>query len=89
MQVLKSWYHGLMLLCVNLSNLVPKGYQCKLFEVGPRAFYGAMGIFVEGCRNRKKITIFPEKMKSKMFHYLKNHDNDGIALRYGLVITVK
>ena len=54
MQVLKSWYHGLMLLCVNLSNLVPKGYQCKLFEVGPRAFYGAMGTFVEGCQNRKK-----------------------------------
>ena len=28
-------------------------------------------------------------MKNKMFYYLKNHDNDGIALRYSLVITVQ
>ena len=78
-----------MFLCVNLSNLVPKGYQCELFGVGHRAFCGAMGTFVEGCQNRKKITIFQGKMKSKMFYYLKNHDGDGIALRYGSVITVQ
>ena len=89
MQVLKSWYHGFMLLFVNLSNLVTKGYQCGIFEVGHRAFYGAMGTIVEGCQTRKKITISQDKMKSKIFYYLKNHDNDGIALRYGLVITVK
>ena len=48
-----------------------------------------MGTFVEGCQDRKKLTIFQEKMKSKMFYYMKNHDNDGIALRYGLVVTVQ
>ena len=33
--------------------------------------------------------IFQKKMKNKMFYYLKNHDNEGIALRYSLVITVQ
>ena len=28
-------------------------------------------------------------MKSKIFYYLKNHDIYGIALRYGLVVTVQ
>ena len=28
-------------------------------------------------------------MNNKKFHYLKNHDSDGNALRYGLVITVQ
>ena len=54
MEGLKSWYYGLVFLFVNLGLLVPKGYQRELFEVGHRAFYGAMGIFVEGCQNRKK-----------------------------------
>ena len=77
-----------MFLFVNLGPLVPKGYQREFLEVGHCAFYSAMGTFVEGCQNRKKITTFQKKMKNKMF-YLKNHDNDGIALRYGLVITVQ
>ena len=60
MKVLKSWYHGLVFLFVNLGPLVPKGYQRELFEVGHRAFYGAMGTFVEGCQNRKN-NDFSEK----------------------------
>ena len=53
-------YHGLVFLFVNLGNLVPKRHQCELFEVGHRAFYGAMGTFVEGCQNRKN-NDFSEK----------------------------
>ena len=54
MKVLKSWYHGVVFLFVNLGPLVPKGYQRELFEVGHRAFYGAMGTFVEGIKTVKK-----------------------------------
>ena len=54
MKVLKNWYHGLVFLFVNLGPLVPKGHQREIFGVGHRAFYAAMGTFVEGCQNRKK-----------------------------------
>ena len=42
----------------------------NFFEVGHRAFYGAMGTLVEGCQNRK-TNDFSEKNKNKMFYYLK------------------
>ena len=53
MKMLNNCFHGLVFLFVNLGNLVPKRHQCELFEIGDRAFYGAMGTFVEGCQNRK------------------------------------
>ena len=60
MKVLKTWYHGLVFLFVNLGPLIPKGYQRELFEVGHRAFYGAMGTFVEGVKTVKN-NDFSEK----------------------------
>ena len=84
----ESWHHGLVFVIVNLAPLVPKGYQCELFEVGHSALYGAMGTVVERGKT-VKINDFSEKMKNKMLYHLKNHGNDCIALRYGLVITVQ
>ena len=66
-----------MFLFVNFGNLGPKKHQFELLEVGHRALYGAMGTFEEGCQNREN-NDFSEKMKNKMFYYLKNHDGDSI-----------
>ena len=56
-------------------------------EVAHRSFYCATGTFVEGCQNRQN-NDFSKKLKT-IFYYLKIHDDNGIACRHSLAITVQ